>query len=60
MAVIALFFFKNYHMPVLKHTSSRLYLDYRNLKWTELQYTQFGSIKLTAIFNLLNAFFLSI
>ena len=44
-------------MPVLKHILSGLYLDHRDLKCTELQYIQFASIKLTAIFNLLDNFF---
>ena len=48
---------ENYYMPVLKHTSSELHLDYRNLKCTELHYKQFESIKLTVTFNLLDAFF---
>ena len=52
MAAIALLFFENYYMPVLKQTSSGekyTILDCRNLKSTELQYKQFASIKLTAI-----------
>ena len=59
MAAVALLFFESYYMPVHKHISSGLHLDYRNLKCTELQYTQLESIKLTATFNLLDAFFIS-
>ena len=36
MAAVVLIFFKNYYMSVLKHISSRLHLDYKNLKCTEL------------------------
>ena len=36
MAAVVLIFFKNYYISVLKHISSGLHLDYRNLKCTEL------------------------
>ena len=62
MAAIALLFFKNYYMPVLKQTlngEKYTILDCRNLKCNELQCKQFASIKLTAIqLNLLDAFFI--
>ena len=58
MVDVALGFFENYYMQVLKFISKELHLDYRNLKCTELKYIQFGLINLTTTFNSLDAFFI--
>ena len=58
MVDVALGFFENYYMQVLKFISKELHLDYRNLKCIELKYIQFGLINLTTTFNSLDAFFI--